>query len=427
MAFQTALSGLNSSQKDLDTIGNNIANSSTSGFKRSRAEFADIYANTISGTASTQTGSGVSIAAISQQFSQGNIEFTDNNLDLAVNGEGFFTLKDTDGSLLYTRSGMFDLDREGYVVNNQGQRLQSYGVDGDGNATNMTPQDLQLTTGSIEANPTGEIDLNVNLDADATEPAATFDTGNPQPEQYNFTTSTTVYDSLGGAHTGTLYFRKDDSSADNTWEVYMGVEDSNGDLQVDGTAQSLAFDDAGKLTTPAAGDKLQFFGGADGGTGFDADNGSSETGFDVDVQDPGLGATTQYAGESSVNSLVQDGHTTGQLSGIDIDDSGVVFARYTNGKSEALGAVALANFNNPGGLQPVGDTSWAQTFAAGDVIYGQANQGSFGAVQSGALESSNVDLSQELVEMITAQRNYQANAKMITTEDEVTQTVINIR
>jgi len=423
MAFQTALSGLNASQKDLDVIGNNIANSSTTGFKQSRAEFADIYASTIAGTSSTQTGSGVTVSSISQQFSQGNVEFTDNNLDLAINGEGFFTMRDTDGSIIYTRAGMFDLDREGYVVNNQGQRLQSYGVDESGNVTNLTPQDLQLTTGSIAASQTEEIDLNLNLNADAEAPTAAFDTSDPQPEQYNFTTSTTVYDSLGGSHTGTLYFRK---TATSEWEVYMGVEDSNGDLQVDPTATTMEFDGSGNLTVPADGDKLEFFGGA-AGAGFDADNGSDPMGFVVDVRDSGLGRSTQYAGESGVNSLIQDGYTTGQISGIDIDESGVVFARYTNGQSNALGSVALANFNNPGGLQPIGDTNWAQTFESGEVVYGQAGNGTFGAIQSGALEASNVDISKELVDMITAQRNYQANAKMITTEDEVTQTIMNIR
>lgn len=443
MAFQTALSGLNASRKDLDVVSNNIANSNTTGFKKSRAEFADIYANTISGSSGTQAGAGVAVSNIAQQFSQGNVEFTDNNLDLAINGEGFFTVKDADGALNYTRSGMFSVDREGYVVNSHGQKLQSYAVDNQGNATNLTPDDLRLTTGSIPAQETREVDLNINLDADATQPGGAITTGypvaagaEPTPDEYNFTTSTTVYDTLGGAHTGTLYFEKTGTA--RQWNVYMAVKDSSDQLYVDdGGGQTVTFDESGAISTIngtpiASAPKLQFFGGQGTGGAFtyDPGNGAYAMGFDVDIGDvdnEGIGESTQYSGESNVNSLVQDGYTTGRLSSIDIDDSGVVFARYTNGQSNPLGAVALANFNNASGLQPVGDTNWVQTFESGDVIYGQANNGSFGAVQSGALEASNVDLSKELVDMITAQRNYQANAKMITTEDQVTQTVINIR
>ena len=415
MAFQTALSGLNASQKDLDVVGNNIANSSTTGFKKSRAEFADIYAATKSGAAATQTGAGVGIADIGQQFSQGNVEFTDNNLDLAINGEGFFTLEDTNGARMFTRAGMFELDKEGFMVNNQGHKL----LDKNGAA-------LQLTTGSSGAEATDDIDLNINLDADAADlSGTTFD--HEDPETYNYSTSTTVHDSLGGAHTATLYFQK---TGDNEWEGHMGVEDADGNIQISGP-ETIEFNSDGSLDAGNTGtnsDGVLEFSDFGAGSGFDPGNGAdADMAFNVDLDDAAQGAATQYASDSTVNAIVPDGHTTGTVSGIDVTSDGAVQARYTNGQAEELGIVGLAGFQNPNGLKPVGDTSWVETFESGEPNFGSADTGQFGAIQSGALESSNVDISKELVDMISAQRNYQANAKMITTEDQVTQTVMNIR
>lgn len=406
MAFQTSLSGLNAAQTNLSVTGNNIANASTTGFKKSKAEFADIYSNNFSST--SQIGSGVRVSDVTQQFSQGNVEFTDNSLDLAISGEGFFVLKGTDGSEIYTRAGAFGLDREGYVVNSGGQRLQGFATDATGVVINTTPNDLYISNAASPASATDLTEININLDA-AEVPPAVAPFSSADPNTYNFSTSTTIFDSLGASHTQTLYFVKDAAPA-NQWSTYM---------EVDGTD-----------VTPAPQPRINF--AADGSlttvpstvayNSFIPTNGANPMPLSVDFN-----GSTQYAGESAVNSVVQNGYTTGRISGISIDGNGVVFARYTNGQSNILGSVAMAKFANPQGLQSIGDTNWAATFESGDVVAGQAGRGTFGQIQSGALEASNVDLSKQLVNMIIAQRDFQANAKMISTEDQVTQSIINIR
>ncbi|MBE0511376.1 MAG: flagellar hook protein FlgE [Chromatiales bacterium] len=403
MAFQTSLSGLTAAQTNLSVTGNNIANASTNGFKRSRAEFADIYTSSFSST--SQVGSGVRVANIAQQFSQGNVEFTDNTLDLAITGEGYFIIKDTDGTELFTRAGAYLIDREGYMVNSRGQRLQGYQTDDDGIVNNTTPQDLFLSNAASPASATTMTEINLNVDASNEPPlVAPFD--HVDPNTYNYSTSTTIFDSLGSSHIQTLYFVK---TADNFWDTYMTVDGT----QVGG-AETIEFGQDGRMLNP---DPAIINYGT-----FDPANGAAILDLSVDFD-----ASTQFAGESAVNSIVQDGYTSGRISGIAIDSKGVVYARYTNGQSQILGAVAMARFANPNGLQPVGDTNWAQTFASGDIVRGQAGRGTFGQIQSGALEASNVDLSTQLVNMIIAQRDFQANAKMISTEDAITQTIINIR
>lgn len=418
MAFQTALSGLNAASGNLNVTGHNIANSSTTGFKKSRADFADVYAVSFGGVSKTATGSGVRLASVTQQFTQGNIDFTDNNLDLAISGEGFFVLNDN-GTLLYTRAGNFSVDRDGYVVNVHGQRVQQYAVDPNtGIVSNFTPSDLQLNLGANPASATTRIDINVNLDAGVTPidsvsyPALVVNP--PDPNTYNFSTTTTIYDSLGVTHEATLYFRRDDTMPDNTWESTLVITDTDGTInQLD--TETIQFDTSGTLLT--TGD-INFL----SAPWTPSTGAATVTDFDINFD-----GSTQFGANSAVNSLSQDGYTTGRLSGISVDSSGVLFARYTNGQSSLVGAIALARFNNPNGLQQVGDTNWAATYESGDVLPGQAGTGTFGEIQSGALEASNVDISKQLVNMIIAQRDFQANAKMITTEDQVTQTIINIR
>ncbi|GAB4290829.1 MAG: flagellar hook protein FlgE [Thiohalomonadaceae bacterium] len=418
MAFQTALSGLNAASGNLNVTGHNIANSSTTGFKKSRADFADVYAVSFGGVSKTATGSGVRLASVTQQFTQGNIDFTDNNLDLAISGDGFFVLNDN-GSLLYTRAGNFSVDRDGYVVNVHGQRVQQYVVDTNtGIVSNFTPSDLQLNLGANPASATTRIDINVNLDAGVTPidsvsyPALVVNP--PDPNTYNFSTTTTIYDSLGVTHEATLYFRRDDTMPDNTWESTLVITDTDGTINQFDT-ETVQFDTSGTLLT--TGD-INFL-----SVPWTPSTGAATvTDFDINFD-----GSTQFGANSAVNSLSQDGYTTGRLSGISVDSSGVLFARYTNGQSSLVGAIALARFNNPNGLQQVGDTNWAATYESGDVLPGQAGTGTFGEIQSGALEASNVDISKQLVNMIIAQRDFQANAKMITTEDQVTQTIINIR
>ncbi len=416
MSFRIALSGLNAAATDLSVTGNNIANAGTAGFKESRAEFADVYASSVLDRSATAAGQGVRVARIAQQFSQGVVEFTSNNLDLAINGEGFFVMKDGSGSQVYTRAGAFSADRDGYVVNQALQRLQIYPAlttaSGDTTFNTGVLADLQLPTQPSPPQATGNVYAALNLDAQQQPlPAApAFNPGNPST--YNHSTSIVTYDSLGNSHTATMYFRK---TADNQWDGYLYVDGQPlGNPPVDppaGPMFNLSFNEQGVLTSSA----IQTVGPY-------VASGADDLTLDLD-----FGDTTQYGGSFAVNSLGQDGYSSGRLSGVDIDADGIVFARYTNGQSSAMGKVALAKFNNTQGLRQIGDTSWVETFPSGDAQLGEAGTSSFGAIQSGALEASTVDIAEQLVNLITAQRNFQANAQVITASDAITQTVINLR
>lgn len=405
MPFRTALSGLNAASADLRITGNNVANSATVGFKQSRAEFADVFALSYSGISQNAVGAGVRISSVSQQFTQGNVDFTGNNLDLALNGQGFFVLSDR-GTQVYSRAGAFQVDRDGYVVNSSGQRLQAYppaSDDGTAFSTGMLG-DLQLDASESAPQATSLVGATLNLSAEAEDLSALpFDA--TDPNTFNYTTSLTVFDSLGQAHTGTMYFR---NTGPLQWESHFAI-----DGNVVGGAQPLNFNSDGTLAAPLT---PVGFGAYDPGTGADP--------IDLEVD---FSSATQFGSSSSVSALRQDGFTTGRLSSIDIDPNGVVLARFTNGQSRALGQVALASFPNPQGLQQLGDNAWAATFGAGEVVLGSAGSGTFGAIQSGGLEASNVDLSEQLVNLITAQRNFQANAQVISTADTITQTIINLR
>jgi flagellar hook protein FlgE len=424
MAFRIALSGLDVASTDLEVTGHNIANASTVGFKESRAEFADIYANSMGDVSAAVPGRGVRVTRVAQQFGQGSTEFTSNNLDLAINGEGFFIMEDSDGAISYTRAGAFSVDRDGYVVNQTGARLQVFpriGTTGSLFDTSATT-DLNLPTVSGTPQATTNIEATLNLSAAETVPtvvldpsAATF-TFPPDPLSYNHSTATTIYDSLGTAHTATMFYRK---VADNQWNAFTFVDGTN--VTVGGnTFADVQFGTSGSILT-SAGD-VDALGNVTLDT-FNPGGGAADiTGLNFDYN-----ATTQFGSDFAVNELTQDGYTSGRLSGIEVDSSGAVFARFTNGRSEALGEVAMARFNNVQGLRQNGDTSWTESFASGDAQMGEAGTGSFGVIQSGALENSNVDLATQLVNLITAQRNFQANAQVITTSDTITQTIINIR
>ena len=404
MAFRVATSGLKAASGDLDVIANNIANSNTTGFKKSRAEFADVFAVTDLGASSTTPGSGVRMVDVAQQFSQGNISFTDNNLDLAISGGGFFIVDDG-GNQSYTRSGAFGVDRNGFISNSQGQQLLAFAADASGNITGAASP-LQINTANIPPNPSSAITLSLNLDSSSTQPAvAPFDATNSN--SYNFPTSTTIFDSLGNAHTASFYYVK--TAVANTWDTHMFV---NG-VQVDGP-DTLAFDNTGALITPA--------GGTITVPAFTAAGGGAPINITLDYSN-----TTQFGIPSAANSLFQDGYTTGRLSNLDIDSEGIIFTRFTNGQSRVEGQIALADFPNPQGLQPVSDTSWGETFASGAVVIGSPGTSRLGLIQSGALEEANVELSEELVKMIIAQRTFQANAEVIQTSDAVTQSIINLR
>lgn len=432
MPFRIALSGLEAASTDLQVTGHNIANAGTNGFKKSRAEFADIYANSVQDVSTTSAGRGVRVARVAQQFSQGNIDFTSSNLDLAINGEGFFILQDASGNEVYTRAGAYNADRDGYVVDHAGNRLQIFEEDGAGGFNTGATTDLQLplTSGTPSATTSAIAALNLDPTSTAIPATTAFDPTNAAT--YDNATSTTVYDSLGVAHTMTMYYRE--STTDNSWLVWTTMLDTDGttELVLDPTtgattaapasagypAAVMNFGTDGVLTTGS---------GSVDATGNLAYNAEAITGAANLTISFNYSDTTQYGSNFAVNNLTQDGYAPGRLSGIDIDNSGVVFARFTNGQSEILGEIALAKFNNQQGLRQKGDTQWTETYEAGDVQRGEPGSSSLGLIQSGGLENSNVDIAEQLVNLITAQRNFQANAQVITTADTITQTIINIR
>lgn len=402
MAFRTAVSGINAATANLDVTGNNVANANTIGFKNSRAQFADVYATSGLGATQNAVGQGVRVSSIAQQFNQGNVAFTNNSLDLAVNGEGFFVLDDG-GSRMFTRAGTFGLDRDGFVVNADGLNLlTSQAVDG---AITGTLGPLQLSSGNLPPQATANVGVGVNLDAGAAVPAGgAFDP--VLPDTYNSIASLSVYDSLGVGHLARVYFVK---TGVNAWDTHLRIDGDNTQTLA---VQPLAFSTSGVLTSPVP---IGF--GA-----FTPSTGAAPFSLSID-----LTGTTQVGATFGVNQLSQDGFPTGQLTGVDIDDGGLVLARYSNGQALTQGRVVLANFANSQGLQPVGGTNWVETNASGTALLGAPGSARLGVIQAGALEEANVDLSQELVNMIIAQRSFQANAQMIRTEDEITQTIINIR
>lgn len=435
MTFKTALSGLNAAQADLNVIGNNIANVSTFGFKKSRAEFVDVYAASYQGISRLQAGSGVRVAQIQQNMSQGGTTYTDNNLDLAIQGRGFFMVNDQAGQTYFSRAGMYAPDNQGDVVNSRGLQLQVYAPNTDGTFNTGTTVGLSISTSEGPPSATTEMEIGLNLNADDTLPAvAIFDRTNPL--SYNYATSVTGYDSLGATHLSTMYYVK---TAANTWDVYTTMTDPVDDVSAtigDGFALPTILPEPLDPTVVSGPHTLVFTAngtldpltGVDGAPpapinfAFTIDNGANNMAFTMDYQD-----STQYSNDSGVTFLTQDGYATGLLTGVDVDDSGVVFANYTNGVSEPLGKIALANFQNPQGLQPSGDSLWLETFDSGENRQGEPGTGNLGLIQGGALEDSNVNLSEELVALIVAQRNFQANAQAITTENTVTQTIIQIR
>lgn len=407
MSFGIALSGINAAQTDLNVTANNIANSSTNGFKQSRSEFAELFAVSPVGVSSTQFGNGVKVATVAQQFTQGNINTTYNSLDLAISGQGFFILSDG-GAPAYTRAGAFQVDNQGYVVNSQQQRLQVYPAGSAGSFNTSALSDLRLMTTENPPSATTRVESVLNLPSTAEIPVTTpFD---PADESsYNVARSLTIYDSLGAAHTASMHFVK---TATNEWDLHISVD---GNLL--GT-QQLTYSSTGKLISPANGLATM--------PPYDELGGLSTGAAPIDLTFD-LSRSSQHGDAFSMTGIVQDGYTTGRLIGIDVDSTGVVKARFTNGRSTSLGQVAIANFSNPQGLQQLGNTNWAETNASGQALKGQAGGSGFGLIQSGALEASNVDITAQLVNMITAQRNFQANAQMIQTADQVTQTIINIR
>jgi len=405
MSFNIALTGLDAANQDLSVTSNNLANVATTGFKGARTEFADLFASTQTGVSATAVGNGVAVSEVAQQFMQGNIETTGNNLDLAVSGNGFF-ITSNNGALNYTRNGEFQLNANNEVVTAQGQQLQVYPYQANGTFDTGQLVNLSLLSNESAPQATSTASITANVPADASVPPdAPFSASDAN--SYNNTTSLTVYDSLGAAHTASLYFIK--GAAANSWTVQLTVD---GNLV--GAPQTLDYNSSGALTNPANG-QVAF-------PAYTPATGAAAMNMTFNFSN-----VTQYGGTFGVTGVQQNGYTTGQLTGINISSNGIVQAQFTNGNSENLGQIALANFPNPQGLQQLGAASWAASNSSGAPVNGVAGGSGYGSIQSGSLEESNVDTTAALVDMITAQRDFQANAQMIQTQDQVTQSIINIR
>mgnify|MGYP000844691680 FL=1 len=407
MAFQQGLSGLNSSSKALDVAGNNIANASTVGFKSSATHFADVYGASLQGGGGSQIGIGATLGAVAQQYTQGNITTTNNPLDIAINGTGFFGMS-LNGSTSYTRNGQFHLDKDGYIVNDQSRSLLGVMADSSGSIPQTPPTD-QLKVDFVTGTPaaTANADITANLDSRESAPALAFTTANP--DTYNSSTAMTVFDSLGNPHTLSYYFVK--SSTANQWNVYTGL-DGAALTAATSTPNLLTFSTSGVLTSAATLPKT-----------FAVTTGAaSPLAFSVNVSN-----MTQFGSAFAVNDLSQDGFAPGNLAGVSVSDDGIVQASYDNGQVRDIGQVALFNFRNPNGLSAIGNNQWTETGDSGQPTPGNPNTGIFGVLQASAVEESNVDLTAELVNLIVQQRNYQASAQSIKTQDAILQTLVNIR
>jgi flagellar hook protein FlgE len=412
MAFEQGLSGLSAASKNLDVIGNNVANANTVGFKESQAHFADVYATAGGLIGNNTPGIGTRVSAIEQSFGQGSLTATSNPLDMAINGAGFFRLSEN-GVTNYSRNGQFHLDKSGSIVNDNGAQLTGFPANAAGVILpTATPVPLTISQADVEPQPTSKVDVTVGLDSRADAITSTFDP--TDSTTYNFATSTSVYDSLGNAHAFAVYFRPNgpDSTGENSWSVFA----TDDGTQV-GTSEigKLTFTSEGVVDTTKTTFPFAVSTAIGGGA-------TTPLAFNVN-----MAQTTQFGTKSGVNQLTQDGFTSGRLASYSVSDDGTILGRYTNGQNKPLAQVALANFTSPEGLSPLGNNTWAESAKSGAPLIGAPGTASLGSLQSGSVEESNVDLTAELVNMITAQRNYQANAQTIKTQDQLMQTLVNLR
>ena len=411
MAFEQGLSGLSAAAKNLDVIGNNVANSNTVGFKSSSVHFADIYAGASGAVGANDAGIGTRVSAIAQSFGQGSLTATSNPLDMAINGSGFFRLS-SNGAITFSRNGQFQLDKTGYIVNDNGSRLTGYPAGPSGILPTASPVELQISQADVDPNPTSKIAATVGLDSRATAITTPFDP--TDSTTYNYATSTSVYDSLGNAHALSMYFvpKGPNASGENQWDVYAT---NDGAAVGTGSVGTLTFGTDGLVDTTATtlpfSMSLPLTGGA-----------STPLVTTLDFT-----GSTQFGTKSGINQLTQDGYTSGRLASYSVSDDGIVLGRYTNGQTKPLAQIALANFTSPEGLAPIGNNQWTETSKSGPPLTGAPGTASLGSLQAATVEESNVDLTAELVNMITAQRNYQANAQTIKTQDALMQTLVNLR
>jgi len=434
MSFQQGISGLAATSKQLDVIGNNIANAGTVGAKASRIEFFDMYSSALGGGGGKSSGVGVAVAAVAQSFSQGSVTSTNNPLDVAISGNGFFQVKTSDDAVHYTRNGQFKLDNQGDIVNNRGDRLMGYAADAAGTVQSGQAQPLQLLTSAIQPKATSSVTISANVDSrgGVTVPqaaAANFPIDFADASTYNNATSVNAVDANGKDVVITSYFQK---TAVDTWGVYVTANGAPVGGATPTPVTTITFDPTGAKPTSVLGAVLPDPATGSPGTPFTVNipagkvtNGVGTlpiNGLKVD-----LSSFTEFAAPFGVTKLTQDGYAAGALSGVSVETSGVIVANYSNGRTKAIGQIELATFNNMNGLQPLGGNEWAKTINAGEPVLGVPGSGNLGSLQTSALEESNVDLTGELVNMMIAQRSYQANAQTIKTQDQVLQTLVNLR
>ncbi|MDP3536526.1 MAG: flagellar hook protein FlgE [Halomonas sp.] len=417
MSFSQALSGLNAQQQKLGAVGNNIANSQTVGFKSSSVQFADVFAE-------SRIGLGTRTSAVLQNFSQGNIESTNRNMDLAIAGEGFFRFQQPNGEVGYSRNGQLTMTADGRMVNAQGAQIMGYAADDDGNVLaggDVAP--LNVPAGDLAANPTTRVSTALNLDSRKEEgegtTTATLDdgAGGDVSVNYHFSSNYTVFDSLGNARNITSYYEK---TGANAWTLTMAM-DGQALGGATPTTYSLEFNSNGQLT----GDGDNNAAGVIEDITFGANDFLNDEPDDI-VFNLSFDGTTQFGNNSTVNDVTQNGFTSGSLVGVTIEDDGTIMRNYSNEQSLAAGQIALVSFRNPEGLRPDGDNLWSATGASGQELVGAPGTGLRGLIAPSAIETSNVDLARELVDMIVSQRAYQANSQTISTQDELLQTIINL-
>ncbi|QYN47786.1 flagellar hook protein FlgE [Gilliamella sp. ESL0405] len=403
MGFSQAISGMNAASKQLDVIGNNIANSATVGFKSASISFADIYAG-------SKVGMGVKVAAVVQNFNDGTTTATNNSLDVAISGNGFFRLVDSSGQVYYTRNGQFQLDAERNIISADGLQLTGYLATGTPPKIQQgaTPEPLKVSQEMLNASATTKASLQTNLNSNSKVPEK-------QPlnaldaDTFNYSTTITTYDSLGNQRNVQLFYVK---TADNQWDVhYLDGSDPTASLQKLG---QMEFDSTGKLISDP-----------DMTVNLNGINGSADNSFTLSFTN----SSQQNMGKEvgSIKTPVVDGYAAGDLVGYSIANDGSLFGIYSNQQTMLLGQIAMADFANVNGLEPAGNNNWRATLNSGAEVLGMANSGTLGSLMSGAVESSNVDMSQELVNMIVAQRNYQSNSQTIKTQDQILNTLVNLR
>lgn len=438
MSFNIGLSGLYAASKQLDVTGNNIANVATTGFKSSRAEFEDVYSASKLGVGSKTVGNGVRLAAVSQQFGQGDVNNTGNVLDMAVQGQGYFILSDN-GSLSYTRAGAFQTNKDNYVVTSDGLRLQGYAADENGTILKAGLTDLKIDTSALAPKSTSLIDQEINLNSSAASiPLPTDTPAGPtfvptDETTYSKKFSTEIYDSQGNKHVMEQYYRKTDQ---NEWTMYTLIDGRNpqdptlttplvGTMNfkssgaIDTMTGSVAPDDSFAVVNNVFTVKGWIPSAYNATTGTWVPNGSEGNADGIRLD---MNSTTSYNTETARTSQGQDGYATGTLSSLSIDSSGVMFASFSNQQSRAIGQLAIASFANEQGLEQQGGTRWKQTYNSGIPGIDVPKTGTLGSIASNSLEESNVNLTQELVELVKAQSNYQANAKTISTQSSIMQT-----